>query len=148
MPEWYPKSRDFYCACKNITLKHTTRSRETDVCLETKSRAREPSSTQPANRPAKPNLDARRRNVNRRSPCTWVPSKSRVSFHLQKCGRGVCHGIECFRSLRSSQPTQRGETIGCPSRSTNGHYAITCLDRSYIHPLLSKFKRYWRTSFL
>jgi len=27
------------------------------------------------------------------APPRMPPSKSRVSFHLQKCGRGVCHGI-------------------------------------------------------
>jgi len=99
---------------------------------------------QPPSQPAGwPNLDARRRsfrrrNVNCRPPCTWAPLKSRVSFHLQKCGRGVCHGIESFRSLRVNQ---RSETIECPSRPTSGHYAITCLDRLYV-----RTPRYWSLS--
>lgn len=42
-----------------------------------------------------------------------------MSFHLQKCGHGVCHGIESFRSLRvaaTSRAKVVSETMGCPSR--------------------------------
>jgi len=124
--------------CRNVR-----RSRETGVCLETGSRARGPSASQPANRPTGWPAEPRRSSLEVSSS---TKCKSSVPFRIRELRRNrVCHFIcrsvaaECvtaskvsgrYESAATSQPTRWDNRVPLP-HPNGGHYAITCLGSPY-----------------